>query len=172
MCGPGYVQALALMDAVTCTATILWAADAQHAQSRWHPIEHLAHALTDAMKLTAAAGTCRCVEIDTLINTRQVVWQCLASWLWRRGLRLRCGGRFASRGELRVNRSVLESESELILAQTFGACAVLHSLKLADDEFQTFDLIVSLRDIVGHIAHEVMQHRCIGRQIRQIKPHA
>src|SRR6266540_4458110 len=157
-----------LVHGPTGPAAIFGAANPDDTEPRGHPVQHLADALADAMQCAATArtGVRRSVEHDVF------AWEVIGQWLapglgvlWF-GL-----GLWLCLGMRKVALDVLQSKRELVGIKTFGATPILRPLKLPDDQLEPFDLAVAPLNDSGHVAHETMQQRRIGRKIVEIKLH-
>jgi hypothetical protein len=71
-----------------------------------------------------------------------------------------------------IRVEILKSELQLIRIDPFRTSAELAALKLPDDETELLDLAVPLLHTGRKIVDQLMKECRIGRQIREIEPHA
>ena len=158
-----------LHHSLTSPTGIFGTSSADHAQLRWYPVQHLAHALADHMQRAAATGAGHVVDIEPYILARQMVGQRFATgrsfgWLL---LSRRTALLFA--GEIAFD--LFKSERKLIGIETLGTAAELRALQLLDDRFEALDLGVAMFDSAGNVANQAMQKYCICREIVEIELH-
>ena len=159
-----------LHNALRAGATaIAWPADYPNPQVGGDVIKHLGRVLADRMQLPAAAGTGLVLDIDHLLDPRQVRRQrtaiafdrlgtrraCRAVLLWRDRRRRR---RFQQRSLLRHRLlQILDPELHRRFAELLRAPAEAIALQCRDDQPLTLDLGQ------GRTQHLLQQDRVVGQ---------
>lgn len=154
-----------LMDGITRSTAVLRPSHLQYPQLRRYPVEHFAHRVFDEVQRSAAARAGRFIDTKRFLLARQMRGQ-------RISMREFINGRFdrvrhvcTREGSAEIGVQVLEGEGKLIGAEFFRSCTELSALEFADDQAQTLNFIVSLRQAARHIAHQLVQKSLIGGQI-------
>jgi hypothetical protein len=137
-----------LMDRAAGAAAVLGAADAQDAQLRRDPVEHLARRLADPMEATAAVRAFMALHVEPHLLPRQMSGERRAPGRGSgpRVLIARRRWNQVGFGAGSVGIEVFQAESQLVRIELLGAASELPSLKLLDEAPETLDLGVTALD--------------------------
>jgi len=136
-------------------AGILGPPNADDPQGRRHPVEHLADALADGMQGAAATGADVGLDIEHTILPSEMVGKRLAPCGNRWGIgRRRHGTAPDDFGEVGIE--VLQAKRQLVRIEPLGTAPELATLQLLDDALKAADLVVTMLDEAGHLAHQAV----------------
>jgi hypothetical protein len=168
-----------LMDAPASPAAVLRTADADDAQPRRHPVQHLAHRLADRMQGAAATRTGRHLEVEAHIVAFQMLGQARPIGSISAGrllVSLHRRQQFLSPAD--VCSQILQPQLELIAIEPLGPPAELQALKLLHDQPQAFDLSLCCGERLafagpfrGQLPDQLMQGINVLRQSSKIELH-
>jgi len=91
--------------------------------------------------------------------------------LFRLGRLGRRRRRLAGLGPGQVGLEVLKAERHLVGIELLGAPAEARALELPDDQAQPLSLDLALVEGTRHVAHQLVQHIDVGRQVVERDPH-